>query len=235
MKNQYFGDVNDYRKYGLLRCFVEAGFDLGVCWMLTPDGLSNDGQKTRYLQQPNVWRAHDSQLFDFLAERVRNEARAVSEIEESDLLQRTRYFSDILDDGAASRAMYMASALPSLSPTNLLFFDPDNGLEVKSVKYGASGSSKFLYWNEVEQAWKTGASLLIFQHFARESRAAFVSRLSDELERRTGSPLVAAIHTSHVVFLFAGQSGHEAGFESAVELIGRRWSSQATVDLRVAV
>ena len=24
MKNQYFGDVNDYRKYGLLRCIAEA-------------------------------------------------------------------------------------------------------------------------------------------------------------------------------------------------------------------
>jgi len=37
MKNQYFGDINDYRKYGLLRCFAEAGLNIGVCWMLTPE------------------------------------------------------------------------------------------------------------------------------------------------------------------------------------------------------
>lgn len=203
--------------------------------MLTPDGASNDGQKTRYLHQPAVWRAHDPQLFDFLAERVKNSARGVSQLEASGLLSNTRYFSDMLNDRATSRATYMASALRSLSPTDLLFFDPDNGLEVKSVAYGTRGSSRYLYWKEVEQAWKTGASLLVFQHFTREPRAAFVGRLLDELTKRTGSPLVAAIHTSHVLFLFAGQPRHNAGFESATRLIGHRWAGQASVDLRLAV
>jgi hypothetical protein len=43
MKDQYFGDVNDYLKYGLLRCFAEAGWRVGVCWMLTPDDGGRDG------------------------------------------------------------------------------------------------------------------------------------------------------------------------------------------------
>ena len=44
MKNQYFGDVNDYRKYGLLRVFAnQAAFNIGVCWMLTPDDERRDG------------------------------------------------------------------------------------------------------------------------------------------------------------------------------------------------
>ena len=30
MKNQYFGDVNDYRKYGLLRLLAIGGADRGV-------------------------------------------------------------------------------------------------------------------------------------------------------------------------------------------------------------
>ena len=37
MKHQYFGDANDYVKYGLLRCFAEPGFRVGICWMLTPE------------------------------------------------------------------------------------------------------------------------------------------------------------------------------------------------------
>ena len=53
VKDQYFGDVNDFRKYGLLR--VLAGSDrlrLGVCWMLTaPDGRTN-GEFLAYLGQP---------------------------------------------------------------------------------------------------------------------------------------------------------------------------------------
>jgi hypothetical protein len=44
MKNQYFGDINNYRKYGLLRAVIHATrLRLLVAWMLTPDdGGSND-------------------------------------------------------------------------------------------------------------------------------------------------------------------------------------------------
>jgi hypothetical protein len=35
VKNQYFGDVNDYRKYGLLRVLTNGGeIKTFVCWML---------------------------------------------------------------------------------------------------------------------------------------------------------------------------------------------------------
>ena len=38
MKNQYFGDINDYRKYGLLRILTNGGeIKTAVCWMLTTD------------------------------------------------------------------------------------------------------------------------------------------------------------------------------------------------------
>jgi hypothetical protein len=37
MKVQYFGDVNDYRKFALLRLLAsKGGFKIGVCWMLIP-------------------------------------------------------------------------------------------------------------------------------------------------------------------------------------------------------
>ena len=38
MKNQYFGDINDYRKYGLLRILISGGgIKTIVCWVLRPD------------------------------------------------------------------------------------------------------------------------------------------------------------------------------------------------------
>jgi DNA helicase II / ATP-dependent DNA helicase PcrA len=42
VKDQYFGDVNDYIKYGLLRCLSRAGIGVGVCWMLTPNDQGTD-------------------------------------------------------------------------------------------------------------------------------------------------------------------------------------------------
>ena len=43
MKNQYFGDIGDYGKYGLLRFLGERGLSIAVNWYLTPDDVSNDG------------------------------------------------------------------------------------------------------------------------------------------------------------------------------------------------
>ena len=37
MKNQYFGDVGDYGKYGLLRFIAKRGVTIAVNWYLTLD------------------------------------------------------------------------------------------------------------------------------------------------------------------------------------------------------
>jgi len=46
MKNHYFGDVNDYRKYGLIRALTGQGtLNSMICWMLTEDDDRADGGK----------------------------------------------------------------------------------------------------------------------------------------------------------------------------------------------
>jgi len=40
--------------------------------------------------------------------------------------------------------------MAKLENCDLIFFDPDNGLEVKSRQLGSKGSNKYLYLNEVE-------------------------------------------------------------------------------------
>jgi len=70
MKHQYFGDVNDYVKYGLLRCFANAGLRIGVCWMLTPEDKLPDGGKIKYLCRPEEWEHHDPYLFGHLSDTL---------------------------------------------------------------------------------------------------------------------------------------------------------------------
>jgi hypothetical protein len=71
LKNQYFGDINDYRKYGLLRLLAGVGgLRIGVAWMLTPDDGCSDGGKTGYVKHPEQWRESDPALFRFLAKAV---------------------------------------------------------------------------------------------------------------------------------------------------------------------
>ena len=74
MKNQYFGDINDYRKYGLLRLLAGAGLSVGVCWLLTPNDGGVDGERRSYLLKPGRWRKHNPNLYDLLRPLLRSGA-----------------------------------------------------------------------------------------------------------------------------------------------------------------
>src|SRR5690349_7900926 len=100
--------------------------------MLTPDTPSNgDGNKTGYLSRPREWRAYDPELFDFLAGQIRSGRRSVDCVEKSGLLSHASFHGGELSDRADSRQAYMASACDRIGPNTLLFFDPDNGMEVR--------------------------------------------------------------------------------------------------------
>ena len=65
MKNQYFGDIGDYGKYGLLRYLGERGLSIAVNWYLTPNDASNDGNIRGYLSKEKD-RRYDPELYDAL-------------------------------------------------------------------------------------------------------------------------------------------------------------------------
>ena len=71
MKNQHFGDINDYVKYGLLRLLLNRGeMKTAICWMLTLDDGRTDGRLTSYLNKPEKWRQYDPGLYDVLKHLV---------------------------------------------------------------------------------------------------------------------------------------------------------------------
>lgn len=228
MKNQYFGDVNDYRKYGLLRALQgEGNLSMLVAWMLTPDDGSTDGKFRRYLTEPAKWRHYDPPLYDHLVASMTPEARpAVSLIEDTGLLPRTRFFSQMVPDDRGLRAAWSQRLLDAARGVDLVFVDPDNGLEIKSKPMGRKGSSKFAAWSEVEALWSLGASVLVYQHFCREPREGFTVRLWEELRLRTGAGFVEAFSTPHVLFLLAGQLRHTDALRDGIDLGVRLWSRQ---------
>ncbi len=231
MKNQYFGDVNDYRKYGLLRALqAPRGLSLSVGWMLTPDDGGTDGGFRRYLQQPHKWRHYDPLLFDHLSAALASGSTpAVALVGEADVLSRAAFFSELVPDGRDARIDWSNGLAQAASGADLVFLDPDNGLEVPSKPIGRKDSSKYVAWDEVERLWNAGSSLLIYQHFCREERDLFTSRLAAELRRRTGAAFVEAFTTAHVLFLLAGQLRHAEGFEKAIASELPRWRGQIEV------
>lgn len=224
MKDQYFGDVNDYRNYGLLRAILAGtGFRLGVCWMLTDPDSRKDGRHLGYLDKPRRFRPFDPELFDWLHTTIRqSEDRRAARIEATGLLPRAAYFSDLVVDGREHRKAWFANCRRQLDGSDLVFFDPDNGLE-RSVASGRRGSHKFLYWAEVRDTFSAGASVLVYQHFPREARVGYVERLSKRLRGETGTPTVFSFVTPHVLFLLAAQERHAELFREAVRKLPLRW------------
>jgi hypothetical protein len=235
MKNQYFGDINDYRKYGILRCFTEAGWKVGICWMLTPNDDRKDGEKVQYLRAPSRWRSYDPPLFDALAAVLDpNVVREIARTGEQDVLPAAHVYSEMTPADAHARNRWFAEAIRLLAPADLWFFDPDNGLEVQSVRLGCRNSPKYLYLHEVEAAWSRGKSLLIFQHYIREDHAVFTQRLMQTLRHHANGASIYPISTDHVVFLFAAQPHDDLKAQRALALVQSRWKDQVRVAADVA-
>jgi len=231
MKNQYFGDVNDYRKYGLLRVLTGQGkLSVAVCWMLTPDDGRTDGRFTEYLTQPEKWRHYDSELFERLRETVavRGE-RDVRYADEAGLLSSARFHTELLSDDAESRTHYFDEFWRVLEGCDFVFFDPDNGLEVKSKPYGRRDSCKYLYWRELTEAVERGYPVLVYQHFRREERGRFIERMVQEIGERTEMGVVWSFSTAHVVFFLLLAKRQEAMFEEHIAGVERIWLGQIKV------
>ena len=116
--------------------------------------------------------------------------------------------------------------IDAASGVDLVFLDPDNGIEIPSKPIGRKGSSKYVACREVEELWATGCSLLIYQHFRREPRETFSERMVSEMRQRTGAPFIQPLRTAHVLFLFAAQVGHETWLREAACCWLSRWKGQ---------
>lgn len=225
MKNQYVGDINDFHKYGLLRLLTDFGrLRLAVCWMLTADDSRSDGRRIGYLQKFHEFSAHDAELFRALHRIVHEtKRRDVGAIADSSILRNAKYFADVLTDDAESRDRWMKELVSVAAKFDVIFFDPDNGLEIRSVRRGRKNSCKFLYHEELAAvASATGASILIYQHFPRENRDVYTRRRAAELRAATGRR-VSSFRTGSVVFFLLQRHGEACHFARMAPVLEDRW------------
>lgn len=223
MQDRYAGDLGDYGKYALLEALATGSvtggasgvsLSLGVHWYRVPDeNHLNDGKFTGYLerspQNDERYRDCDPRLYDKLAHLVRSGRRDLGAVEESGILPKaTRFFSRPLSfthlgpgsaDRAAHRAQWHADALESLEQCELVFLDPDNGLEC-AISPTARGGPKFTRLAEAADFAARGQSLVIYHHIGRRDSA-------DVQVRRQLRRLADACPTSHQPFALRWHRG----------------------------
>ena len=208
MQDRYTGDIGDYGKYGLLRqfCGLRGGgkqLRLGVVWY-RPDPETvksdprNDGKFIAYLrpEQASRFRPCDPVLYDALHKIVvQCDDRRVKKVELSDVLGSDALFYDAYIPGPATQARGEARAVPrqawakkALRTTercDLVFLDPDNGLEPKWASIRSVRATKYAYLEEVTPLIERGQSLVIYHHLSRigtnaEQIARWLERLQQE-------------------------------------------------------
>lgn len=191
MKNQYFADVGDFGKYGLLTALSSDTLKLGVNWYLTSDDTKTDGNHIDYFKKPDFL-ACDEELHRFLNECIVENRRNVSEIKKLVRFHRATFHDELLhvedipalsEEGRRKREMkrdqWFENSLSTLSDCDLVFCDPDNGIETKSLSKAGKNSVKYVYTDEISKMVENGFSLAIYNHRDRSPDSVYKSRIRE--------------------------------------------------------
>ena len=184
MKNKWFGDIHDFRKYGLL-CFLAQFYkEISIDWMLTDHILNTkDGNKTQFADsnrqyywapkssgeiQKRIW----GYLHDFHAKQRERQVSCASEIFDmfscrniKTLKTRNEIYSD---------------------KSHLIFFDADNGFVDRKVS-----SPIYISVSEINSAFDKGNDILLYQHRPRKTLKELIEEKCSILSNITKNrPLV---------------------------------------------
>ena len=209
MQNRYVGDIGDFVKLSILRT-LSPGYRLGVAWWLFPDETHNrDGRHVSYLDQPEHWRHLDPNLFDALAMIVASQRRDVRALEAPDILPGAIFASEVMPVGGPvadrprERRQWFTRVQATWDDANMVFLDPDNGLEPAGYSHGSSKAGKSILISELHELARPGRCLIAYHHHTRRAGghhsevAYWVDRLRasgfstvDALRARSYSPRV---------------------------------------------
>ena len=169
MQNRYVADAGDFGKYLLLKKLCNNDLKLGVNWCLVEnENHNNDGKHISYLEKQNsLFHQADGLLFEQLQKIIRQSSRNIYSVEQSDILPKgTHFFSEKIPLQSA-RIEWHKRSLFGFENSDLVFYDPDNGLEIKSCGINSSKAVKYVFIREIIDTWKKKKSIVIYQHTNR--------------------------------------------------------------------
>ena len=202
MKNQYFGDIGDYGKYGLLRCLAEQGLSIAVNWYLTPDDASNDGSIRGYLSKEKD-RRYDPELFDVLREMCDRKEQDVRLFAKRGMIPGAIYHDSFVEpepgsslsvpEKRAARECWHRKALEVCAGAELVFMDPDNGLRL-GCPSARKDAPKFVYASEVCDYYDRDQDVVYYCHKGRRTDAQWERAKRIMLECRPEATLMGVTY-----------------------------------------
>jgi hypothetical protein len=204
VRHNFVNDIGDYAKYALLRALCAsspAEIRLGVIWYLTDHAEQNgDGRRRPHLSQDG-WQNLDPGLLTMMRQIEgtlgRQDELNVGLIEASGILPAdTAYFSEAVPrvhgsgkQRSSERAAWFERARKAVADCDLVFLDPDNGLEVRSVPLTSPQAGKYATVSEVVALIENGAGVVLYQHGNRTPWPVQRERICAQIASGTGQVL----------------------------------------------
>ena len=162
-----------------------------VNWYLTNNDTKTDGKFIEYLQKDEFVNS-DAELADFLKSCLDSGKRNVSEIGKFERFSNFEFYDDILElnhikalseagrrKRGVERTKWFEDSLTKLSSCNLIFCDPDNGIETKAMSKVGTNSVKYVMIDEIRTMVEKGHSLVVYNHRDRSTEESYISRFVD--------------------------------------------------------
>jgi hypothetical protein len=248
LQNRYIGDVGDFGKFGLLRklCGGTPPLKLGVVWYLTDCGNETkaDGKHVGYLEGvchsalQKGFRSCDTKLYDTLRQslvdadgKVVAERRLTTTIEgEGVLPDGTVYFSETLThEEGTSRSGWLGGALKTTTEAEVIFLDPDNGIQGRSSR---TRGPKHALWSEIEAFASRGQTVVVYHHLNRsEPHVDQIKRLHRQFQERMPNGfetfyMLFRRGTRRVFFVTAAPPHRDSVASTLSEMLSGQWAKR---------
>jgi hypothetical protein len=178
MQIQSIGGIGDFGKFALLRHLMRDR-RLGVCWYLTAasDKTREYEREFDYLRRSHEFRHLAPELYDRLVEFARKRhalSDPLTELQSSGVVENAIFIRQEVPKMASSRPLWAKELANSVRGANLVFLDPDNGIEGRRL------TKRHVALAEIAALRQNGRVLIIGHH--QSGRRAEVKHIADQMK-----------------------------------------------------
>jgi hypothetical protein len=221
MQVEQIGGAGDFGKFALLRHLMR-GRQLAVCWYLSGEGKSTKDRDKHfnYLKRPGDFRHFDPEVFDRLAEfdgGSRAQIDPLAELHTSRMLDDAVFMRQRVPRRASSRRQWLDELVQSVGCANLVFLDPDAGIQGKRL------TSSHVALAEIAALRSQDRALIIgHQQSGRRSEVKFIG---DQM-RSLGCDPVEIIRLRLVTSRFYIIVDHDLAMTELIADFARKWGDR---------
>ncbi len=216
------GGVGDFGKFALLRHLMKDR-RLAVCWYLTCESnvAKDRGRHFDYLKRPEDFRHFDPEVFDQLVE-FDGGSRALidplTDLHMSRLLENAVFLRQLVPPRASLRRQWLDALVGSVYGTNLVFLDPDTGIQGKRLTPGHVALAEIAALRSPDRALVIG-----HQQSGRRSEVKFIA---DQM-RSLGCNHVEIIRLRLFTSRFYVIADHDSAMAELIATFVRKWGDRA--------